>query len=233
MMTLLQARTRIRYRIGEEEESFWKNVELNSYINDAKDDLYNAILTINKDFFQKSATIQTSTVTNRILLPADFQRLKVLRMLTPGFKATMFVPVDRNNPLFIASLANVAYSNQPYQYMYDVYDCIDVPAQGEPDWRGWNLALSPAPNAVLSIGLEYFAQLPDLAQDTDTFSFMNPFTGYILDKATYYALSKGPSGDYGNYQTSAETKLNRILGVASKPTTQGAEFVQGFLEDSY
>lgn len=233
MTTLAQARTRIRYRIGEETEGFWKDVELNSYINDAKDELFNAILTINKNFFGRETTIQTSASTNRILLPADFQRLKGLRMLTPGLEATVFTPENRNSPLFSALSANSAYSNQPYQYLYDTFECIDEAGENEPNYKGWNLVLAPAPNAVYSIALSYFAQLPDLADDADEFSFMAPFLGYILDKATYFALSKGPSGDYGNYNTSAEAKLNRILAVASRPQLQGAEFVHGFLEDSY
>ena len=73
MMTLATALLRIRYRIGESIPSYWSDSELTSYINDAKDDLFNAILTINKDFFEKSCTITTSTTTNRILLPTDFQ----------------------------------------------------------------------------------------------------------------------------------------------------------------
>ena len=233
MMTLATALLRIRYRIGESIPSYWSDSELTSYINDAKDDLFNAILTINKDFFEKSCTITTSTTTNRILLPTDFQRLKLLRMITPGLEAVIFSPMDRSLASFQVNLASNPYSNQPYQYFYDVWQCLDVPGQGQPNFLGWNLELSPAPNAAYSINLVYGAQLPDLVSPADTFSFMDPFTGFILDKATYYALSKGPSGDYQNYGSQAEMKLNRILAVASKTATQGAEFVQGFLEDSY
>lgn len=302
MMTLATARQRIRYRIGEPTESFWLDVELNSYINDSKDDLYNAILTINKDYFQRSAALKTRAFTNRILLPSDFQRLKVLRMATSGMEGTLFTPADRNQALFTAALANTTYSNQPYQYMFDIWDCIDEPSGSDTAWgtvngavnssttvvfddatnihagdtvyfynpttsaeedsgvvsavsgntatmaaavsvsdnakavvslRGSNLELSPAPNGVYDLALGYWAQLPDLSADDDTFKFLDPFTGYILDQATYYALSKGPSGDYQNYGTRAEMKLNRILAVASKSNAQGAEFATGFLEDSY
>ena len=303
MMTLLQARTRVRYRIGEETEAFWKNVELNSYLNDAKDDLFNAILTINKDYFQRSAILNTRAFPNRVLLPTDFQRLKSLRMVTPGYDSTLFIPVDRNTPLFQTRLVGGVYGSQPYQYMYDIWDCIDVPNGSEAPWavvgaavngsvsvtvvsdtnlkvgdvvyffhpttlalegtatiralvgstgitlsaavtltganlvvvslKGQNLELSPNPDSNYALAVSYCAQLPDLSSDSDTFAFLDPFTGYILDKATYYAFSKGPSGDYQNYASQAEQKLNRILAVASKPNMQGTEVVAGFLEDSY
>jgi hypothetical protein len=226
-MLLSTARQRIRYRIGETTPSFWTELELNSFINDAKDDLYNAILTINKDFFEKRTTLVTAVDTTTIELPADFQQVKSLRMLTPGYEDTMFKPQDRASQAFLMGLNSMNVAASPYEMMYDVYQNLD-----DTD-KSWYLQLSPVPRDVRSIELNYVAQLPDLAADSDTFGFMSPFMGYILDQATYYALSKGPSGDYNNYGTRAEAKLNRILGVAARSNKMGAEFVEGFLEDSF
>lgn len=227
-LTLATARTRIRYRIGETTPSFWTEAELNSYINDAKDDLYNAILTINKDFFEKRTAL--ATVAGDITgmeLPADFQQVKSIRFTTPGYEDTVFNPQDRGTLPFIQGLNSLSISNSPYEMMYDVYQNLD-----DTD-KTWYLQLSPIPRSVLAIELNYVSQLPDLSGDSDTFGFMAPFMGYILDQATYYALSKGPSGDYQNYGSKAEVKLDRILGVASKQNKMGTEIVQGFLEDSF
>lgn len=226
-MDLQTARTRIRYRIGESAPSFWTNEELNSYINDAKDDLYNAIMTINKDFFEKRTTIVTASGTTQYECPVDFARVKSLRMLTVGYEDTLFKYQDRNTDAFLMGLNSMNVSNSPYEIMYDVFQNLDDTE------KTWYLQFSPIFRDVRSIELNYVAQLADLSADADNFSFMNPFMGFILDQATYYALSKGPSGDYSNYGSRAETKLNRILGVAAKQNMQGHEFVEGFLEDSF
>lgn len=226
-MDLQTARTRIRYRIGETTPSFWTNEELNSYINDAKDDLYNAILTINKDYFERKTTINTVAGTTEYELPSDFERVKSMRMLTLGYEDTLFKYQDRNTDAFLMGLNSMNVSNSPYEIMYDVYQNLD-----DTD-KTFYLQFSPIFRDSRSIEVCYVAQLADLSSDSDNFSFMNPFMGYILDQATYYALSKGPSGDYSNYGSRAETKLNRILGVAAKLNMQGHEFVEGFLEDSF
>lgn len=226
-LTLSSARTRIRYRIGELVAGFWTDAELNSYINDAKDDLFNAILTINKDFFERSTTLVTVAGTTAYELPADFQQVKSLRMLTPGYEDTMFKPQDRNSQAFLMGLNSMNVAASPYEMMFDPYQNLD-----DTD-KSWYLQFSPVPRDVRSIELNYVSQLADLTGDSDTFGIMAPFMGYILDQATYYALSKGPSGDYANYGSRAEAKLNRILGVAARSNKQGSEYVEGFLEDSF
>ncbi len=227
-LTLATARTRIRFRIGETTPSFWTEAELNSYINDAKDDLYNAILTINKDFFEKRVTLATTVgdITG-IELPADFQQVKSIRFTTPGYEDTVFNPQDRGTQAFIMGLNSLSISNSPYEMMYDVYQNLDDSG------KTWYLQLSPITRSILAIELNYVSQLPDLSSDSDTFGFMAPFEGYILDAATYYALSKGPSGDYQNYASRSEAKLNRILANASRQNKMGTEITQGFLEDSF
>jgi len=227
-LTLSSARARIRYRIGETTPSFWTDAELNSYINDAKDDLYNAILTINKDFFEKKTALATTVgdITG-MELPADFQQIKSLRFTTSGYEDTVFNQQDRATQPFIMGLNSLNIANSPYEIMYDVYQNLD-----DAD-KTWYLQLSPIPRSVLAIECNYVAQLPDLSSDSETFGFMAPFTGFILDAATYYALSKGPSGDYQNYGSRSEAKLNRILAVASRQNKMGTEICQGFLEDSF
>jgi len=232
-MNLSTALTRIRYRIGEVIPSYWTQLELISYVNDAKDDLYNAILTINKDFFERTATLAFVNLVSQYLLASDFQRLKSIRATTAGMEGTTFIPMSRNTPAFQAGLQNSAYNNAPYQFMYDIWNNIDVAVSPAPNMKGMNITFSPTPAGAMTVEYVYVAQLPDLAGNDDGFSFLDPFIGYILDQATYYALSKGPSGDYQNYGSRAEMKLNRILAVASKNNMQGSQFVQGFLEDSF
>lgn len=230
-MILSTAILRVRYRIGEATPSYWTDAELTSYLNDAKDDLQNAILTINKDFFQRTGSLAIVAGTNQYVLPSDFVRLKSIRASTSGLEMTSFIPMDRNTQAFLGGLQNSAYSNSPYQFMYDIWQNIDNPALGS--LKGMNISFSPLPQSNLAVVIEYDAALADLASAGDSFDFLSPLMGYILDKATYYALSKGPAGDYQNYGSNAEIKLNRILAVASKVNQQGQEFVAGYCEDAY
>lgn len=226
-MNLGAARTRIRYRIGETVAGFWTDAEINSYINDAKDDLFNAILTINKKFFEKRTTVTTVAGTSAYELPADFQQVESIRMLTSGYEDTHFKPQGRNTQAFLMGLNSMNVAASPYEIMYDTYQNLD-----DTD-KTMYIQFSPLPRDARSIEVNYVSQLPDLASDSDTFGFLAPFMGYVLDQATYYALSKGPSGDYSNYGSRAEAKLNRILGVAARSNKQGTEVVEGFLEDSW
>lgn len=226
-MTLGTARARIRYRINETTASYWTDAELNSYINDAKEDLYNSILTINKDFFEKKTTLTMVSGTAEYELPTDFQQVKSLRMSGAGYEDTMFKPMDRSTQAFLMGLNSMNVAASPYEVMYDTYQNLD-----DTD-KTWYIQFSPIPRSAQTIEMNYVAQLPDLSSDSDTFGFMAPFMGFILDKATYYALSKGPSGDYENYGRSSEAKLNRILGVAARSNKQGTEYVEGFMEDSF
>lgn len=231
MMDLTTALLRIRYRIGEPTPSYWTDLELISYVNDAKDDLQNAIETINKDYFERTSTLALKTNIQTYLLPADFMRLKRIRLTDSGLEATAFVPLDRSAQAFLDGMQQSAYNNAPYQYMYDIWQNIDDPETNS--MKGMNISLSPYIPGDCTAEIVYSAALPDLADGADTFSFLDPFTGYILDQATYYALSKGPSGDYQNYGSRAEMKLNRILAVAARVNQQGSEFVRGFMEDTY
>ena len=47
----------VRNQIQEPTASFWSDSELISYINQAKDDLYNEICLVNEDFFMKTAVL--------------------------------------------------------------------------------------------------------------------------------------------------------------------------------
>jgi hypothetical protein len=227
LMTLATALARIRYRIGETTEGFWTDAELTSYINDAKDDLYNAIMTINKDYFEKNVTLSVAAGGKQVELPSDFQRLKSLRMSTPGYEDTQMVPRDRNTQEFLMGLNTVNTANSPYEIMYDIFQNLD-----DTD-KTMYLALSPIFQDARTLEMNYGCQLPDLSGLSDTFGIMAPHMGFILNKATYYALSKGPSGDYQNYANQAEAELNRILGVLANNNQQGHSFVEGFLEDSF
>ncbi len=225
-MNLSQIRTRIRYRIGEDTEGFWSDVELNSYINDAKDDLFNAIMTLKKDIFIKTATLSFSANEKTKALPSDFSRLKSLRATTSGYESTTFSPKDLSTFEFIVGW-DPLNSSAPPDVLFDVFQNMDDTN------KAFHLTISPTFPGGIAIEAKYHSFLPDYASDSDEVLFLNPHMGYIIDKATYYALSKGPSGDYENYARSSEARLNRILGNLGRLNAGGHEFVEGFLEDSF
>lgn len=234
-VTLATAIARVRNRIGEATASYWDDDEIIGYINDAKDDLQNAVNTINKDFFQKVASLSIVSGRDQYLLASDFTRLKSMVVTTDGYQQTMFIPISRNSPLFIAGRQNNAYTNMPYQYMYEVWQNVEPDATPAPavPLHGWNISFSPSIKTAFTIEYTYIAFLPDLSALTDTFDFLDPFSGFIYDQAASYALSKGPAGDFITYERRAEKKLNRILAVCAKRTMTGPEVVAGFLEDTY
>ena len=218
-LTLAQARTRIRYRIGESEASYWSDAELNSYINDSKDDLYNAIQTIKKDFFEKTYDLSVASGDYIKALPSTFGTLQVIY-------ASGYEFISRPHSSFDFNLLQ----NNDLTTKIVFYDIYHKQTNTDPVvTKGIYIEFSPKFTESVTIGLKYTAELPDLSGDSATFEFLEPMLGYILDRATYYALSKGPAGDYNNYKNEAEKKLNRILGVAGNLDNSSSEFVDGFL----
>lgn len=221
-MTLAEARDKIRAIIAEPTPSFWSDEEINTALNLAKDDLQEAIMTTNKDMFSKNFLINTVEDENDYELPSDFRELKLIRDID-GYDI-QFVQVDMSEKVFVEAL-NVQYKNDNpgsvVNVYYDVFQDLD---------NKWYLRIAPSLPSGIRIKIDYKAQIPDLKDDNDTFGALNDFMGYIIEKALYYVLSKGPSGDYQNHLNASEMKLNRILG-SLRINTSGTEFVRGYLED--
>lgn len=218
-MQLSQARSRVRTKIGESEASFWSDTEINDNINTAKDDLQDAILTINEDIFQSTTTITTINGQNEYQLPADFKSIVSIRDLD-NYDIN-FIRQSQGSKIFKDSLSSNVSNNESITEYYDVYQKSD---------GIWYIIFAPAMVGDISIEIKYRARVPDLSNDTDTFLCLDNYVGYIIDKAVYYCLMKGPSGDYASYYNASEAKLNRIIG-SIRPDNSGHTFVVGYLED--
>lgn len=222
-MNLLEARNAVRSNIGETEESFWTDTELNRYLNQAQRDLYNAVRSVKSDFFIKSIPLSVSNGDSEVNLPSDFAAVKSLRITDAGYNDVIFYPLDRSNEEFIYGLSSEVTISNPSRIFFDVY--LDT-SSTSPQMK---IIFSPIFRDNFNIELIYISTLSDLSNDNDNFMFPAFCDSYIINKATSYALSKGPSGDYGNYQSLARENLSAILDTVRTLNRMGNEYVNDFL----
>lgn len=221
--TLKNARDAVRDNIQESSEAFWTDAELNRYINRAKDDLYTSISLVNENFFLESGTVSVVAGTTKYELSAGFFRLKNIRTTTAGKEEMVWLPAKINSKAFNDGL-NASYSNSiENKMMYDTYHDVSNKKN--------YLIVSPIPADSFAINVDYISVVPDLTSDSDVFAIFDPFVGYIIDKATYYALSKGPSGDFNTPLKESARKLEDIKTNCGRPQIKDPEFVDGFMED--
>lgn len=218
-MTLSQARAKVRTRIGESNASFWEDSEINDNINTAKDDLQEALLTINEDLFQNTTTITTINAQTKYELPLDFDTLVSIRDLND--MDMYFTKMSQSSQTFKTALTADYQNNEGINEFYDIFQ--------ENDGK-WYIQFAPAMVGGINIEIKYRARISDLSSDSDTFGALDKYVGYIIDKAIYYCLMKGPSGDYNLWYNSSEAKLNRIIG-SIRPDSSGNSFVTGYLEE--
>lgn len=221
--TLKNARDAVRDNIQEASAAFWSDAELNRYINRAKDDLATAISLVNENFFLESDTISVVAGTTKYELDAGFFRLKNIRTTTSGKEEMVWLPAKMNSKAFNDGL-NASYSaGLENKMMYDIYHDISNKKN--------YLYISPIPSGALTLNVDFISVVPDLSGDSDVFAIFDPYVGYIIDKATFYALSKGPSGDFKTPLKEANDKLEKIMTNCGRPQIKDSEFVDGFMED--
>lgn len=221
MKTLSQLIGIIRGYIGETTEGYWSNSEIINNINRAKDDLWEAIETVNKQFFLKSYLIQGDG-NNNYMLPDDFSSLESIRSVNNDIS---FLPTDMGYQKF-QDVFDLTIGNSYFMTLY--YDIVSrITNDGKSKWF---IVFSPKLPIGKSVIIDYVSRPPDLVNANDNLGILDKYYGYILDKATYYTLLKGPSGEYDKWLQNSEIKLNRILS-SIRLNNYKTEFVEGYLED--
>lgn len=220
-MTLQDLITRVRYNIGELQEGYWNNSEIIININKAIDDLNFAIETVSKNKTLKNTVINTIAGQAEYQLPNDFSSLFTIKQ-TDG--KILFNRITMTSQMFQDALNYTTDTSLFSSMYYDIYNKIVNGVSGK------YIKFAPIPNTQLVIEIEYNSKIPNLSLYTDDLGIYDKYSGYIEDKATYYTLLKGPSGNYDEFNKNSEIKLNRILS-ALKDNEFKSEFVQGYLED--
>lgn len=219
----------VRFRIEETTAAYWTEIEINEYINKAKDDLYNAICLVNEDFFLESEDIAVVAGDYKVAMAANYFRTKTLRCTTSGYEDIIFSRKDHGSNEFKSGLNSSLVVSNPANFLYDI--SCDITNQRH------YLHLSPIVRNSLTIKHNYIAMIADISTaagagpDALTFPIQDTFVGYIVDRAAGYALKKGPSGDFKTCDNDAAGKLAMILTNVGRRNLGGHEFVEGFMED--
>lgn len=219
-MTLYELRTAVRDKIGEANEGFWSNREINDNINRAIDDLNDAIQTVNRKKAIKTYSITSDGTSEEYELPTDFKSLITIREQNNSIN---FIYLSMSSKRFQEALSLTLGNTSIYTCYYDIYSKIGTTASNY-------IKFAPKLSSGKVINIEYLSGIPNLLTDNSDLGIYSIYKGYIIDKAIYYTLLKGPSGNYAEFNTNAEVKLNRILSTL-QDNYFGSEFVEGYLED--
>lgn len=220
-MNLYELRQNVRTNIGEIQPGYWSDAEINNNINKAIDDLNEAIQTVSKKKSLSNFSITTNGSSNEYELPSDFKTLLTIKEQNNSINFIYYpMSYKKFQETIDLGLTNSSFST----CYYDIY------SKKINNLSSNYIKFSPIPSANKIINIEYLSGIPNLYSDDADLGIYNSYKGYIIDKATYYTLLKGPSGNYQEFNQNSEIKLNRILSTI-KENEFGSEFVEGYLED--
>jgi len=220
-MNLYELRQNVRTNIGEIQAGYWSDAEINNNINKAIDDLNEAIQTVSKKKSLSNFSIITNGSSNEYELPSDFKTLLTIKEQNNSINFIYYpMSYKKFQETIDLGLTNSSFST----CYYDIY------SKKINNLSSNYIKFSPIPSANKIINIEYLSGIPNLYSDDADLGIYNSYKGYIIDKATYYTLLKGPSGNYQEFNQNSEIKLNRILSTI-KENEFGSEFVDGYLED--
>jgi len=220
-MNLYELRQNVRTNIGEIQAGYWSDAEINNNINKAIDDLNEAIQTVSKKKSLSNFSITTDGSSNEYELPSDFKTIVTIKEQNNSINFIYYpMSYKKFQETMDLGLTNSSFST----CYYDIY------SKNINNIFSNYIKFSPIPSANKIINIEYLSGIPNLYSDDNELGIYNSYKGYIIDKATYYTLLKGPSGNYQEFNQNSEIKLNRILS-SIKENEFGSEFVEGYLED--
>lgn len=220
-MNLYELRQNVRTNIGEIQAGYWSDSELNNNINKAIDDLNEAIQTVSKKKSLANFIITTDGNSNEYELPSDFKTLLTIKEQNNSIN---FIYLSMSNKKF-QEVMDLGITNSSFSTCY-----YDIYSKNVNNTFNNYIKFSPKLSSGKIINIEYLSGIPNLYNENSDLGIYNSYKGYIIDKATYYSLLKGPSGNYQEFNQNSEIKLNRILS-SIKENEFGTEFVEGYLED--
>ena len=232
--TLLTIRTMVRDLLDEPTASFWTDSQLNRYINQAKDRVWNRVKALNEDYWDISRTSQDGSLTIQgesylassfaivagttdYILPPDFVEMKLIEVLTSGYEWVQFTYTDMAKPQFRGLLA-LTSNTSPSEILFDIF--AEPPA----------MRIAPKSDVALDLRITYVQSIADLAGDTERLTMPQPLYLAVVQYATSFALKQDRSNDAGAYEAAGDKIIAEMFG-ASHPQTQDVEVAGGYMED--
>lgn len=157
--TLLLLRTEI-YERSETREIQVPTAELTRQINGSIAELYDLLVSVNKDFYLSSNNISVVSGTETYALPADFWRVQGVDVLSSG----KYYPMPRFN----------------FAERHQLQDSGDVIRSARYRVMGSNLRIRPKPTWTGTAVLWYIPAPAQLVNDSDTFDGIAGWEEYVV-----------------------------------------------------
>ena len=175
LVTLLELRTRVRERADMVYSQFVSDAELNRYINESAQELYDLLVQANVDYYSTLESFTIAPSANTHTLPDDFYKIRTLDIDLGG----RFCPVWPYNVQERGYWQDAVISRIAAPVLYRVV--------------GGTLELVPSLSAAGSYRLTYVPLLEPMVDDTDEFNGFNGFETYIIVDAAIKAKDKEES----------------------------------------
>jgi hypothetical protein len=205
-MTLLQLRTAIRQRSNMENatgvytDSFIKDPELTSYINQSAFELYDILIQkFGSDYFVADPhDIVTDGTNDTFSLNADFYKLIGVAV----FFNNVWVPLKQGSVAEMMNMSGVNYPRGigPSSMLYRI--------------RANKLWLSPLPQSGLTTRLLYVPRMTQLSADSDTFDGISGWTEYVILDGVIKCLLKEET-DVSVHLLQKDALLKRIESASA------------------
>jgi hypothetical protein len=220
----------LRTNLDEREASFWTDVELIGYLDQAQAMVWSRVKALKSDYFdvQRSSTDGSVTIlgeaystsgfaiaasTTSYTLPPDMDELKLIECITSGYEATRFTFADMTSWAFRSLLA-VTDAQEPSGFLCDLI--------GER-----TLVVVPKANRALDLKLTYTPILGTLTATTDTLQVPQPLWLAVVDFATARAMKKDRDASFLMWEQAAEKHLATFFGSHARQT-QDSDVVESF-----
>lgn len=200
-MTLANLRTEVRRRADMENTTFVTDAEVNSYINQSADELWDLLTSADENYGLTSATIAISSG-NTLNLPNDFYKLKGVDDIT-----------DSANPISLRRF-NFTERNDFTNLRPTGGSVVQSYARVMYIISGNQLLFEPPENAIGTYKIWYIPVQPSLTGDSDTLDGISGWTEYVIVDAAIKCRIKEESS-IGDLERAKDDLRRRILNSAN------------------
>ncbi len=197
-VSLSTLRTKVRKRADVEGETVrHTNAEINGYINEAWNELYEELAGTNEEYFSTTYSFTTTPGTALYTLPAAFFYLRTASVNQNGWRYEI-TRLDLNE-LDEQENFGVSYTGSPIGYTI----------------LGDNLELVPTPTAAFTVTIRYVPLPTDFSADGDTQNFRAGWEEFVIWEAAAKVIAVD-GRDHTVARTEADRQRARIIASAQK-----------------
>lgn len=180
-MTFLEMQDRVLADLNDVDANYFTRTIVKGYLNEAQKTAQKVIEQSFEGRFQKCVETWTVIGQREYELPTDFKRLDLLEIIISGSTFT-----NQNTQI----LGKITRSQR------DVFARSGTPQAF--DFKGTQLILTPVPDAVKTLRMEYTYKLPTLSADGDTSEIPTEYHEYMCVLATIMGMLRdaNPVGDW-------------------------------------